>query len=560
MPLPDPAFQSALNDFHQARQRAVFQEFLARLRGRSNQLLSYDEVARQLKLSGRAERGVQTIPIAAIVGSVGRYTDFTRTFLPRRSNDQARWAAVKAALESPTGVGLPPIDVYKVGEVYFVLDGNHRVSIARQTGITHIDAHVIEIRTRVPLTPDIQPDDLIIKAEYAEFLDQTRLAELRPHADLSVTVPGQYEKLLEHIAVHRYYLSEAQPREVPYEAAVADWYDEVYWPSIALLRERGLLRWFPGRTEADLYLFAAEHRQTLEQELGWDIRPDAAVLDLAARENARVADQEATPGSWRTARLLDRYTDHLFADILVPLSGSPDSWRACEQALLIAQREDAQLHGLHVVKEAEAIDRPEVPEIRARFKQVCEAANVKGSLVVESGDVARKIIERALLTDLVVLNVAHPPSAGLASLGHGLRSIIWRCARPILAVPDTRATFQHALLAYDGSPKSKEALFIAAYLAERWQTQLTVLSSTDSNRVTANVHDYPRAYLELHEIQAEFILLNEAIGALLRIAQERHADAILMGGYSVSALEEVVVGSAVNALLRESHIPLFLGR
>ena len=162
-------------------------------------------MAQKLHLGGRAERGIQTIPVAAIVGSVGRYTDFTRTFLPRRSNDQQRWAGVKAALVDDNGAGLPPIDVYKVGEVYFVLDGNHRVSIARQEGLTHIDARVIEVRSPVPLTPDIQPDDLIIKAEYAEFLDHTRLNELRPQADFSVTAPGQYEKLNEHIAVHRYY-------------------------------------------------------------------------------------------------------------------------------------------------------------------------------------------------------------------------------------------------------------------------------------------------------------------------------------------------------------------
>src|SRR5512141_1668928 len=123
-------FQMAIRDFQSARQRAAVQEILARLTGKSNQLLSYDDVAEKLQLRARTERGIQHIPLNAIVGSVGRNTDFTRTFLPRRAGDQERWANVKAVFME-TGAGLPPIEVYKVGEAYFVVDGNHRVSIAK---------------------------------------------------------------------------------------------------------------------------------------------------------------------------------------------------------------------------------------------------------------------------------------------------------------------------------------------------------------------------------------------------------------------------------------------
>src|SRR5687768_4195821 len=125
-------FHMAIQDFQSARKKAAIQEVLARIRGKSNQLLSYEEVADKLKLRARTDRGVQHIPLEAIVGSVGRDTDFTRAFLPRRAVDQQRWAKVKTAMED--GAGLPPIEVYKVGEVYFVMDGNHRVSIARQEG------------------------------------------------------------------------------------------------------------------------------------------------------------------------------------------------------------------------------------------------------------------------------------------------------------------------------------------------------------------------------------------------------------------------------------------
>ncbi len=553
-------FQSALNDFHEARQRALLQDLLGRLRGQSTQLLSYDEVAQKLQLGGRAERGVQTIEIAAIVGSVGRYTDFTRSFLPRRGSDQQRWASVKAALIDDSGPGLPPIDVYKVGQVYFVLDGNHRVSIARQAGLTHIDARVIEVQTPVPLTPDIQPDDLIIKAEYAAFLAHTRLAELRPQADLSVTVPGQYDKLKEHITVHQYFMSAAAHQAVSAEASVIDWYDNVYLPIVLAIRERGALRWFPNRTETDLYVWVSDHRYALEQAVGWAVSPEAAVTHLAVQENARASSEEATPGSWRRARLVDRYTERLFKDILVPLSGEPASWAALDQAFDIAGREGAQVHGLHLVANEAAKLRPEAQAVRAEFEARCAAVGMTGNLVMETGEVTRKIIERALLTDLVVLNVAHPPGTGLTSLGHGLRSIIWRCARPILAVPGRVTQLHRAALAYDGSPKSKEALFVAAYLAEIYRTQLTVFSVTDGNRVTADVQAYARAYLELHEIEADFVVSDGPIGVLNELVQTRAIDLVLMGGYSMSALEEIVVGSAVNILLREAKCPLLICR
>ena len=126
----EPNYRSALVDFNQARMLASMQEVLARLTGKSNELLSYEEVAQKLKLNIRAEGGVHDIPLNSIVGSVGRYTDFNRSFLPLQGNDQERerWARVKAAIDDPSGAGWPAIDVYKVGEVYFVLDGNHRVT------------------------------------------------------------------------------------------------------------------------------------------------------------------------------------------------------------------------------------------------------------------------------------------------------------------------------------------------------------------------------------------------------------------------------------------------
>src|SRR5437868_1002563 len=123
----NPNYPAARRDFSKVRAQASLEGVLAHLSGRSNELLSYEEVASRLHLNMRSERGVLEIPLRAIVGSVGRYTDFTRTFLPLSDTDRERWARVKAAMDA--GIVLAPIDVYKVGEVYFVLDGNQRVSV-----------------------------------------------------------------------------------------------------------------------------------------------------------------------------------------------------------------------------------------------------------------------------------------------------------------------------------------------------------------------------------------------------------------------------------------------
>ncbi len=512
------------------------------------------------KLSARSERGVHEIPLNAIVGSVGRYTDFTRTFLPLKSEDQQRWARVKTVIDDPGGVGLPPIEVYKVGEVYFVLDGNHRVSIARKEGFQHIEAHIIEVKTDVPLTPDVQPDDLIIKAEYADFLEQTGIARLRPDVDLSVTVPGQYEKLKEHIEVYRYFLGTNQEKEISYPESVIHWYETIYLPLVEPIRERGLLRWFPGRTETDLYLWVSEHRATLESELGWSVRPEAVMESLATKENPRVESEESAPGSWRKARMFDRYTERLFHDILVPLSGEAEAGRRWNRPFWWRKTRSAALHGLHILPHKAREEHPPAQEIQAHFGQRCQEASVTGSLAVAKGDVADLICGRALLTDLVVLSVAHPPSAGLSSLGSGLRSIIWRSARPILTVPGKASRMDRALVAFDGSPKSKEALFVATYLAESWKTALTVLTISGEQKILSSVQDYAHAYLELHEIQADFMMTTGSLEPFLDVIQEREINLVLMGGYGGSAWQEVIIGSAVNFLLRKAECPILICR
>ncbi len=570
-------FYTAVQDFRRARRQADLERVMARLTGQSADLLSYEEVRKKLKATTAGQRQLKEIPLDGIVGSVGRYTDFTRGFLPKQDSDESRWAGVKAAA---TGlVGLPPIEVYQIGDAYFVLDGNHRVSVARQLGATYIEAYVTEINAKVPLSPDVQPDDMILKAEYADFLEQTRLGDLRPEADLSVTIPGQYNALAEHIQVHRYFMGLEQQREIPYSEAAAHWYDHVYCPVVQIIRDRGLMRDFPERTETDLYLWIAEHRAQLKEELGWEVEPGAAATDLASQASTRprrvvarlldaVMPDELNggppPGEWREERLASRQDQRLFADLLVAVNGAADGWRALEQALVIAQREGSRVLGLHVTDSETDVASDAVQAVQAEFQRRCETTLVQAHLIVASGKAARAVCERARWTDLVVVSLTHPPGPQpLARLGSGFRSLLHLCPRPVLAVPGATFPLSRALLAYDGSPKAEEALFVATYVAGQWGLDLSVVSVTETDTAPAETLDRAQSYLAEHGVGATFIDIEKSgptAEAILETAQEQESDLIVMGGYGHSPMVEVVLGSAVDQVLRESLVPTLICR
>lgn len=249
--------QQAQDDFERAYRRGFWRKLSSWFTGERNELLPFDAVRERIPLRGQHYIGLQQVLIEQIVGSLGRYRDFDRAFLPKQARTRSRWVRIDSAHYDE--IILPPVELYKMGEVYFVRDGNHRVSVAREKGQEFVDAYVIEIEVSVPLTTDMQMDDLDLKAEYAVFLEETNLAEIRPGAQIELTLNGEYERLLEHISVHRWYLGEGRGAEVPYEEAVASWYDNVYTPMVKLIRDQKLLASFPGRTEADLYLWIIEY-------------------------------------------------------------------------------------------------------------------------------------------------------------------------------------------------------------------------------------------------------------------------------------------------------------
>lgn len=573
------AYSQAIQDFRHAREKAALEQILERMRGEPTELLSYEDVKRRLHARPAPPGKLEDIRLDSIVGSVGRYSDFTRSFLPREASDKGRWARVKAMAEGLQG--LPPIEVYKVGEAYFVSDGHHRVSVAKQLGARSIEAYVTEVRVRVPLEPDDDPRSVIIKGEYTDFLERTKLDDLRPEADIRVTEPGMYSRLLEHIDVHRYYMGIEQERVIGYEEAVTHWYDEVYHPVVEAVRQQGILRDFPGRTEADLYLWVLEHREALRSILGWEVGPDQAVADLATRRSgspwriagrlgkrvrdALVPDElESGPpaGDWRRQVLSRRRESRLFRDTLVALRGDEAGWSAQEQALTVATLEAGRLLGLHVLPDSgdEGEERGEA--LAERFRASCERAGVSGQFVTEVGEVASAIADRSRWTDLVVLSLAHPPGDTPADrLSSGLRKLIRRSPRPLLIVPGEPSELLRPLIAYDGSPKAREALFVAAYIASAWDRPLHVVTVDEGENDGSAAQEEARAYLNSREVEADFSSRRgAAANELLQLARDTGADLILMGGYGANPVLEAFLGSTVDQVLRHSEFPLLVCR
>jgi hypothetical protein len=257
--------QQASNDFDRAMWKAFWRKVIALLTGTKNELLPFDEVRRRLPIRGQHYIGLKEVPIDQIIGSEGRYADFDRAFLPVQSRTKERWINIDKAQYQQ--IDLPAVDLYKMGEAYFVRDGNHRISVARQRGQSFVDAYVVEIDIPVPLSANTVVDDLALKEEYARFIDRTDLLRKHPEVRFETAFPGQYRKLLEHIDVHRWFLGEQRKKEVSYPDAVASWYDNLYYPVISTLREADLARSFPGLTETDLYLWIMDYQWMLRQNL-----------------------------------------------------------------------------------------------------------------------------------------------------------------------------------------------------------------------------------------------------------------------------------------------------
>lgn len=262
--------------FDAARRAALIQDLLAQVRGRPADLLPFDAVRGKLHLRNLVDRGVQEVPLERIVGTVQRERDFNRAFLPRDESLRDRWKEIEGLAEGAKGFS--PVELYRVGETHFVVDGHHRVSVARAMGASTIEARVKEFTAPVTLPSDASIEDVVVRQGLAEFLETTGLSSGNGD-EFRTTEPNGYERLLDHINVHRYFRGVTESREIPWPEAVRSWRDTVYRPMIERIEASGVLEEFPGRTATDLYLFTMDHLHYLRQRYGDGAARPSRVLE-----------------------------------------------------------------------------------------------------------------------------------------------------------------------------------------------------------------------------------------------------------------------------------------
>ncbi len=265
----DTGFPSndAQDDFLRARRRRVLARLSAVLRlesGDVDVMLSFDEVVEALGRVGERDLGVHTLAIESIVGTVDRGKEFDRAFRPTSGRVRTRFERI--AESQRRGQSMPPIDVYRVGDLHFVRDGHHRVAVARAQGREEIDARVVEVVTRVPADASIDAEVLPLKSHERVFLERVPLAR-KARARIAVTDPYGYGSLAEGVEAWGFRLSQHDGVCLDRAEVARRWFDEEYEPVVAMLREADLV----GRreTETDAYLRLSCDRYRLMRTHSW---------------------------------------------------------------------------------------------------------------------------------------------------------------------------------------------------------------------------------------------------------------------------------------------------
>jgi hypothetical protein len=275
----------AENDFLRARRHQVLSSLAHWMRSDaqdSTQTLSFTEVVDALGRRGERSLGVQVIPLDAIVGSVDKVRDFDRRFRPTSDRSRQRWE--RMALKSRKGESFPPIDVYKLGNLYFVRDGHHRVSVARALGNREIEANVTEIDTVIDTEGIGGRRDLEGKNWGLRFLQRVPLTGER-RAEINCTDPQNYHVLAEMIEAWACRLMHAEGAYFDKPTMAVRWFDEEYTPVLKMIDEAGVR----GRDEtgADAYIRVAAERYRLIREHDWSRDVLKTVAEKKGRNRRR---------------------------------------------------------------------------------------------------------------------------------------------------------------------------------------------------------------------------------------------------------------------------------
>jgi hypothetical protein len=269
----------AQSDFSRARRARLLAEIGRRLRREPDDvalMLPFEEVVEALGRVGQHDLGLQVVPLDAIVGSVDRTVDFDRGLRPTSPRLRSRWERINAAQRR--GEALPPVSLYKIGDLYFVRDGHHRVSVAKSLGRKDIDAYVTEVTTRIKLSDDTLVSDLPLKDHERLFRERVPLpTEARGRIQLSD--PWDYGMLAEAVEAWGFRAMQNRGTYMDRAEVARHWFQEEYEPVVELLKAGDLI--VEDETETEAYMRVAADRYRVLRTHEWS---DEVVDQLRRRE------------------------------------------------------------------------------------------------------------------------------------------------------------------------------------------------------------------------------------------------------------------------------------
>jgi hypothetical protein len=254
------------DDFQRLRRRQVLARLAQRLRREPDDvsvILPFDEVVAALGMAGEHYLGVRVITLSSIIGSVDRAQDFDRQFRPTSGRSRERWQRI--AVAQRRGASMPPISVYRVGDLHFVRDGHHRVSVAGALGWRTIEAEVTEVQTRLGTEGIRVPADLILKDYERLFLERVPLPRAA-QATLKVKDPWNWARLSETVEAWGFRLMQHEKRYLTRREVAERWYDDEYRRVVRMLRAANLIG---HQSEVEAYLRVTGERYRLMRTHDW---------------------------------------------------------------------------------------------------------------------------------------------------------------------------------------------------------------------------------------------------------------------------------------------------
>jgi hypothetical protein len=257
----------AQHDFLRARRSATMARLGARLRGTPDDvrlILPYEEVVAALGFVSERRVGLRVVPLDSIVGTVDRGRDFDRTFRPTSGRVRSRWEHIAAAMRR--GEALPPIDLVRIGEIYFVRDGHHRVSVARALGRTDIDGYVTDVVTRIGADRAITLADLPLKSHTRVFFERVPLPD-DARSEIALSDPWDYGVLAEAVEAWGFRTTQDRGEPISRRETAFLWLENEYRPVVEMLREADLIG---EQTETEAYMRVSAERYRLLRTHRWD--------------------------------------------------------------------------------------------------------------------------------------------------------------------------------------------------------------------------------------------------------------------------------------------------